>query len=367
MQRRQLLRALPAATLVPVAGCLGGSEDSSTPRDRTGTTAGSGETTGSDDADGSDEPAGVYVQSYLEGMATFGPKTVGDYTFTLLLAVPHDFWTVTGTDRSLTKKTDAQSVHLMAQVWHEPTGQILPDTDMSVEILRDGETVSEEVIYPMLSQRMGFHYGGNFSLPGDGSYTARLSVAALSIRRMGEFEGLFDEPETAEVPFEFTDQVREKLTVQELDAAGSKGAIKPMEMGMLPVGIAPKPESMPGTAIGTKRVDDADLVTRYVDGGRFADSGRSYLYVSARTPYNDLVIPMMGLDATVTRDGETVFEGPLSRAIDTELNYHYGATVDALASGDEVTLAVVTPPQVARHEGYETAFLQMDEPVSFTV
>jgi arylsulfatase A-like enzyme len=40
--------------------------------------------------------------------------------------------------------------------------------------------------------------------------------------------------------------------------------------------------------------------------------------------------------------------------------------VDHLHSGDEIELTVTTPPQVARHEGYETAFLNMDT-MTFTV
>jgi hypothetical protein len=182
---------------------------------------------------------------------------------------------------------------------------------------------------------------------------------------MGSFTGKFESPETVEIPFEFDQSTRNRLTIQELDAAGSKAAVRPMEME-LPVGLAPAPDALPGTTIGTERVDDADLVTKFVEGDRFAGAGRSYLYVSARTPYNDLLLPMMGLDATVTRDGETVFEGTLERAIDPTLNYHYGAAVEGLQSGDEVALSVVAPPQVGRHEGYERAFLQMGD-VSFTV
>jgi hypothetical protein len=76
----------------------------------------------------------------------------------------------------------------------------------------------------------------------------------------------------------------------------------------------------------------------------------------------------MTVKATVTRDGATVFEGPVERTLDPDLYYHYGAAIDrGLQSDDDVELAVTTPPQVARHEGYERAFLQMDDPMRFTV
>jgi arylsulfatase A-like enzyme len=50
-----------------------------------------------------------------------------------------------------------------------------------------------------------------------------------------------------------------------------------------------------------------------------------------------------------------------SRTLDPGLGYHYGAALGdtAVESGDDLTLEVPTPPQVARHEGYETAFVDM--------
>ncbi|MFC4406437.1 DUF7350 domain-containing protein [Haloarchaeobius iranensis] len=48
----------------------------------------------------------------------------------------------------------------------------------------------------------------------------------------------------------------------------------------------------------------------------------------------------------------------LSRTVDPLLGAHYGAPAPELASGDRVTLTVLTPPQASRHEGYETAFFR---------
>jgi len=93
-----------------------------------------------------------------------------------------------------------------------------------------------------------------------------------------------------------------------------------------------------------------------------------YLYVSARTPYNRMVIPAMAVTGTLARGGETVFEGEFVRTLDPDLGYHYGAALGGAAAepGDDLTLRVPTPPQVARHEGYETAFLEMS-PVEVTL
>jgi hypothetical protein len=67
----------------------------------------------------------------------------------------------------------------------------------------------------------------------------------------------------------------------------------------------------------------------------------------------------MALSATVSRNGETVFDGRLPGALDDTLGFHYGASVPDVRAGDTVRVTVDVPPQVARHEGYETAFLGM--------
>jgi len=60
---------------------------------------------------------------------------------------------------------------------------------------------------------------------------------------------------------------------------------------------------------------------------------------------------------SVFSGSEKVLE--LTQTIDDEIGLHYGAAVD-IAFEDELRLTVETPPQVARHAGYETAFLNMD-------
>jgi hypothetical protein len=68
----------------------------------------------------------------------------------------------------------------------------------------------------------------------------------------------------------------------------------------------------------------------------------------------------MSLSATVTRDGTATFDDVLAPTFDPDLGYHYGAVAD-VQSGDDLALSVDLPPQVARHEGYETAFFSFDE------
>lgn len=51
-------------------------------------------------------------------------------------------------------------------------------------------------------------------------------------------------------------------------------------------------------------------------------------------------------------------EGELTQTLDSELGHHYGVPA-ALSPGAELEIRIETPPQVARHRGYDTAFLDM--------
>jgi uncharacterized protein involved in high-affinity Fe2+ transport len=326
-------------------------------------TNGSGGMDGANGSNGSNEPGGTNGSG---GMAT---ADAGEYAFGLMYSYPHRFWTVTGTERSKTALQDADSMHLMASVWNPATNTVLPDTGLSVEITRDGELVSQEVIYPMLSQQMGFHYGANFELPGEGTYTATLSVGAMSTRRTGAFRGLFSEPRSAEIDFEYAEAGLNEIPFRVLEEkAGTKGAVAPMDMETMPQSYAPERNELPGRVLGEGTSDDARfLVTVLDEPPEGVEKNGRYLAASARTPYNRLVIPSMALSGTLERGGETAFDGELIRTLDPDLGYHYGAAVESVQSGDRLTISVDTPPQTARHEGYETAFLGEMSEMTLTV
>jgi len=325
------------------------------------------ESNGRNVANGSGEMGGMNGTNGSSGMA--GATDAGEYAFALMYSYPHRFWTVTGADRSKTALQDADSLHLMASVWNPATDTVLPDTGLSVEITQDSELVSQEVIYPMLSQQMGFHYGANFELPGEGTYTATLSVGAMNARRTGAFRGLFSEPRSAAIDFEYSEQEMNGISFRVLEErAGTEGAIAPMDMGEMPQSYAPKRDELPGRVVGDGASDDARyLVTMLDEPPAGVEKTGRYLAVSARTPYNRLVIPAMALTGTLERGGETVFEDELVRTLDPDLGYHYGAAIGSVESGDDLTVSVDTPPQVARHEGYETAFLGDMKQITLTV
>lgn len=355
-RRRFLLTGSALATAALSAGCTsdGTGDETTTQTTESTTTAPS-------------KHDGIYVQSFEERMAMQGTTTVGEYTVALMFTVPHTFWTLTGRDRSKTPKSD-NSLHLMAVVWDDGTDTLLPDAGLSVEITdSSGGLVSQEVIYPMLSQPMGFHYGGNFGLPGDGTYTVNVSIGGISARTTGDFEGRFRSAETAAMKLEFTEELRARVGSTSVEQADEPGALAPRETSY-PKSIAPSESELPGSVHGTAAIDDAYLVVTSLDSAaRVGEPGSQYLAVSARTRYNEYELSAMGLDATLVRDGETVFDGALSRTLSPDLGYHYGAAVPSVESGDELTLSVATPPQVARHQGYETAFWPMESDVTLTL
>jgi len=354
MNRRTFLRAGAGVSALGLAGCAGLLETRSTgnapvPESR---------------------PDGIYVPGHVEGVEMVGTGERGDFAAGLMYSYAHRFWTVTGDTVERTAIEDGDDVHLMASIWDPESRTVLPETGLSLEIRRDGSLVSEEVIYPMLSQPMGFHYGANFGLDGDGSYTVRLSVGGVSTRRTGAFRGRFGEPTTIDVEFEYSQSDRDRISYEVLDRGGEPGAVDPREMEMMPDSFAPAVEELPGSVLGSGRSNDAVLVaTALEEPPEGVDGEGTYLAVSARTRYNGMVIPAMGLAGTLTRDGEAVFDGRLVRTLDPDLGYHYGAVVEGVEPDDELTLTPTTQPQTARHEGYETAFgglMGGMEPVTLT-
>jgi len=333
MKRRDVLAGAGTATIAVFAGCGGASGLFARPT-----------------------PEGVYVPDHVEGMEMIGTVSLGDLRVAVTYSYPHRFWTVERDgDAYVTNRTDVRdddAVHLMAVPWDAATGMVVPNTGLSVDITKGGALVSQEVIYPMLSQRMGFHYGANFPLDGDGTYDVTVSVGGLSIPRYGVFEGRFGAGGEATTTFEFSSESLSEIPYRQLDDRRFQpGAVEPMSMDAVPTGHAP--ESLPGSALGRAESGDAAFVGSVVTDDRFGSA--PYLAVSARTPYNGLVIPGMGLSASV--DGGDHVE--LDAAIDPDLGFHYGRSVAGLTPSNDVEITVDVPPQVARHVGYETAFLEM--------
>ncbi|WP_256295771.1 iron transporter [Haloarchaeobius salinus] len=350
MNRRTFLGATAGAASAGLAGCFGLLETQ---------TAGQPPVL-------SDRPDAVYYPTHVEGMKMTDMATSGDYAAAVMYSYPHRFWTVTGDEASKHAIRDRDDAHVMVSIWDPETGTVVPDAGVSIAVTNDGETVTEEVIYPMLSQPMGFHYGANFALDGTANYTVGVGIGGLSgVETVGAFDGRFAESTTIDLELSYSEAGKQEIRYENTpDRAGDLAAVEPMSTMEMPLGIAPTADELPGQTVGTASSGDAQFVVQAVEADRFGSG--THLAVSPRTPYNGMLIPRLGLEASVDRDGRTVLDDALGAFLDPELGYHYGATVDGLESGDELTLRVTTPPQVARHEGYETAFLSF-EPMTLSV
>lgn len=308
-------------------------------------------------------PNAVYYPSHREGMKMVGMNTGGeqsDYACALTYSYPHRFWTVTGDRKSRVSTQNDDSVHLMVSVWDAQTGTYVMDTNPTVTVSQNGDTVTTVTPWTMLSQNMGFHAGDNVALPGGGTYSVTVEVPPTAARRTGAFAGRFDSQQSFEFTFEYSEQNRNDIAYERLgEKAGERGALDPMTMQRLPLARAPKKRALPGEVLGTATSGGGVFVlTAIEDAPRFGTRG-TYLAVSPRTPYNRYVLPAMSLSARVVRGGRTVFDSALPATLDPALDYHYGTTVANLRAGDEIELTIDAPPQVARHEGYETTFLDM--------
>jgi hypothetical protein len=140
------------------------------------------------------------------------------------------------------------------------------------------------------------------------------------------------------------------------DRGGERAALEPMQMDILPIHQLPQPADLPGTLVGQGSIGDATIVgTVLSTPPAGVDGDGQYLAVSPRTPYNRYPIPFLPGSAQVPDAG---FDGALRQTLDPEIGYHHGAVVDGLSADDTVTGSVEAAAGVARHEGYETAFLE---------
>jgi len=299
-----------------------------------------------------DRPDAVYYPTHTDGMEVIDHKTVEGYDVSVMYSYPHRFWTTTGTRTNRVDiRPDTDDIHFMASVWDGETNTPIP-ASLTATFVEDGGQVAESNLWTMLSQQMGFHNGDNMDIGGDGAYEVQLSVSPGGFERRRGFEGRFEDAVEATFEFDYRASRRDLILFDVYDNAGERSAVEPMmdpdadaDGGMggmegMQLFFADDPE-------GDGNVGDLryDVELHELDG-------ETYLSVVAWTPYNEFVVPYTTLSAEV--GGETV---SLDESIDPEIGHHYGAFVDA-EEGDSVTISVETPPQVARHEGYETAFME---------
>lgn len=376
--RRRFL-ATGAVATASLAGCLGAGDGGPT----------TPETADTDDVPQrprvENPPSAVYTPTHRAGMSHLKVVTAGDYALSPMVSYPHEFWLVAGSKTKQVLPSDP-GVHLMFTVWDAETQQVIPiDSGPTMRVSKDDELVDQRAPWPMISQTMGLHFGDNVPLPESGPYTVEVDFTPMKIAKTGEFADRFINPVTVTFEFDYTDEIRRRFIegTEYLDEErwGEPGALEPMMMhgdsemdsgmdggendgGGSDMGMAfsqvPRPDAYPGRDLGQHTSGDATFVVRYLEDSRFA-SGGGYLLVSPRTPYNRIPLPDMALSVEPPGADATV----LTQTLNGEIGFHYGASLD-LSPGDELEIVVESPPQVARHAGYETAFLDM-EPIQVAV
>lgn len=309
-----------------------------------------------------DRPSAVYVPSHVEAMDPVGTIEAGRLRLRLSYSYIHRFWLVDGTDTTKVDVDTDRDVHLMLSAWDAETGTVIPTANPSVTLRKDGEEVREKSLWRMLAQNMGVHYGDNVELDGDGTYSVDVSFGPVGTRTTGGFADAFGEAVESTLTWEYSERQRDEIAYDEFDEdrRGERDAAAPMQMGSRTVPQLEPADDLPGTTLGTGSSGDATfVVTLLEEPPTGIDASGPYLAVSPRTPYNRFPLPFMALSATLAREDETVYDDLLTPTLDPDLEYHYGATVADVESGDSLTITPETPPQLSRHEGYETAFLDM--------
>jgi len=308
-------------------------------------------------------PDAVYYPTQYEGMGMSETKSQSSLRCVLTYTFPHRFWLVTGRNTEMVETSPDDSVHMMPVVWNQEAEMVPPDANPRITVTQDGEQVAQLSPWTMISQPMGFHFGDNVQLQGDSTYEMEVRVGEPTTKRTGELAENNRGVVTFSFDVEFSEQSLEGIPYTDVpsEQEGTEGSVSPMEMNTIPTRRVPSEEALPGTVRGTGASGDAVFVVTTIDDApRFGGTeSEKYLAVSPRTPYNRYMLPSMSLSGTLERNGTVVFDDILQSAIDPELSYHYGAVVSDVRSGDELTVTVDAPPQVARHEGYETAFLGM--------
>ena len=411
VSRRRLLSGVAISGAVAVAGCLGGNGDDDDENGEDGPDHLGEDLPAFPEVE--DPPAAVYRPTHREEMVMGEVVTAGEYAFAPMYTYPHPFWRVDGTLVERHDPTAEEDIHLMVSIWDEETGTVVPVDAVDFDIYKDGDRIDSVNPWTMISQEMGFHVGDNVSLDGDGTYRVQGTVPPITLERTGEFEGRFDDRVEFEFDVEFSleklGDLLDEIEYFPEEEWGERGALEPMDHGHhddghhddghhhdhednddhddghhhgdddghhddhVPYSSLPSAEDLPGTLQGIDadgnlpESGDADFVISLLESdSRFVEEG-AYLLVSPRTPYNHCVLPQANLEVTLERDGETVLENePLQETIDPDVGHHYGLTLEDVEDGDEVTLEVTAPPQVDRHQGYETAFLEM-EPISLEI
>ncbi|RQG93354.1 iron transporter [Natrarchaeobius chitinivorans] len=318
-----------------------------------------------------DPPDGVYVPSHADEMLSYGTTTAAGREISIGATRPHSFWTVTDEELSRSDVRSRHALHLMVDVRDGETGTVVP-APVTTTLRRgsDGERVDRRDLWPMLSQRMGVHYGDNVPIEDGGTYTVTVRVGPTSadVNTTETPAGKLAEPTTVGLEFEYEPAAIEGLErrlIDEDEDRGDPAALEPM--GCCGDGRdEPAFDGPDAVRIGSGTTGDVVFVAALFGGADRSGRESPVLAVALLTPHNRYPLPFAAVSADVFRENDRIATGSPRETIDPRHGHRYGTRVepDVLERGDELAISLDTPPQVARHEGYETAFLEGETTLS---
>ncbi|ELY94934.1 hypothetical protein C482_17713 [Natrialba chahannaoensis JCM 10990] len=324
-----------------------------------------------------DPPGGIYVPPKIDGILEYDSETESGLEISLSAMRPHSFWTGAGTERARADLRSHHTLHLMASVRdaesevavpttvttrieHADSGDSTDSPDATDTANTAADTVDQRTPWPMRSQRMGFHYGDNISLPGEGTYKATIRLDPPTIHLADEFADRIDQPVTITIQFEYNPAAIDVLERTLLDEGEGRGERRALEF----MGHASEPVSPTSSAVAHSATGDDIVVTLgradVSDGAQVSSEATedTQLAIGVRTRYNRYPVPFAGLSVESVRDGGRQYITEAQETIDPDRGHHYRAGFEEgiLESADELAVSLDVPPQVALHEGYETAF-----------
>ena len=185
--------ALLAATALGLTAC---GDDASSASGEPGSTA----SPSSDGMDGMSSEGGG-----MQAMMQVLDRTVNEgMRVEVATSEPTTFTVFQGDQSREVTPTDDDSVHLMAVLADDQTGERIPYSEVWATITdAQGEVVFDERMWPMISQGMGTHYGINVPLPGPGSYEVSVQVGPPQAARHPEYTDRWLEPFTFDTTLEW--------------------------------------------------------------------------------------------------------------------------------------------------------------------
>ena len=194
------------AVVIALAGCASAEKNLTVPSSTTATSASatsSNGMAGMNMGSGSSTTAGSVSVDGIKAVPTqpLGSATWQGMKISAEATTPLPFVIYNGTSEQMVKAGPKASFHLMVMLNDAHTGVPIPYATVWATIRRHGKVVYDERQWPMISAYMGPHYGGDVTLPGNGTYTLSLLISPPVAARHMEYSRVWLKPHRVSMTF----------------------------------------------------------------------------------------------------------------------------------------------------------------------